>query len=195
MGITRRVASLEETSQEAKICAQFYSISLEELLVEHPWNFALKTAQLPETVSESPYGPHVYAYPERCLLIRRCFCSMRPDMDIWYKVQRGSYGGKIVIARDIRHDFTTGEGLPDVWADYTEHVTDPLEFSAPFAEALAWKLASKIAVALKGDSTALRDNIMQYYGDAFSRAVTLDANEGSHYECLPMWSEYIRVRR
>ena len=194
VGITRRIASLDEVSQEGKICKQFYEPSRDELLLEHPWNFAGMSNKLPELIDRSLFGLHVYGYPENCLHVRRVFCPIRPDLDIWYKVQRGENGGKVIAVRDFPHDnFRIPVG--HVWAEYTAKVTDPLEYPAPFAEALALKLSIKITLALKGDSTGLRDNLMQYYGDAFRRAVELDASEGSHYEHLPQWSEYIWCRR
>ena len=204
IGVSRRIASLTEQSQEARICNAFYAAARDELLTEHPWNFSRKISALPlstedvfdgleqleefkpvDAMGSFRVSPKLFAYryPEKCLNIVRLFSPLCPVFEGHYKTRRSAAGGKIIIA-----------ALPEAWCEYTYHVTDPLEFPPPFAEALSWKLATKICLSLKGDSTGLRDNIMQYFGDAFSRAVMLDANENMNREHPEKFSEYIWCR-
>lgn len=196
MGITRRINSLSDESQEARVCSQFYESARDELLAEHPWNFCKKTAMLLLKAEESPYGKYVYAYPTDCVTMRRIFQSF-VDADGRYVDSSGSWerpsDGKYTVQRG-RDGKVIVSDVPDAFADYTCKVTDPLEFPPMWTEALVWKLACKIAVPLKGDGESKRDGLIRYYSEARSRAIVHDANESMNLNPTEYFKEYITVR-
>ena len=65
-----KITSLTEDSQEARLMDGFFYPSLETLLQEHPWNFALKKASLALS-ADTPVYDYDYAYviPSDCLRI------------------------------------------------------------------------------------------------------------------------------
>lgn len=56
------ITSLDENSQEARLCKTIFTTSLQTLLEEHEWNFATKRAALARAVA-TPLYDYDYAYP------------------------------------------------------------------------------------------------------------------------------------
>ena len=54
------IASFDEATVEAKVCAQLYEPTLESLLASYPWRFALEKAELARLVA-SPMADYQYA--------------------------------------------------------------------------------------------------------------------------------------
>ena len=167
MGIGRVISKLTDATEEARACKRFYEHARDELLQEYPWNWAAGVGELAETTETSAFGSHVYAVPANALRVRNVFSPGAPKVRPNWHIRRGLNGGRIIIT-----------DITPAWAEVTVRVTDPNEFPPTFADALAWLLAAKLTLSLKGDGEARRQDIMQYYLMAKNKAVMADANEG-----------------
>ena len=167
MGIGRVISKLTDATEEARACRRWYEPARDELLQEYPWNWAASVSELAETTETSAFGAHVYAVPANALRIRNVFSPSAPKVRPNWHIRRGLNGGRIVIT-----------DITPAWAEYTCRVTDPMEFPPTWADALAWLLAAKLTLSLKGDGEARRQDIMQYYMMSKQKAVMVDANEG-----------------
>lgn len=138
------IGSLSETTQEARTCNLFYSITLDNYLTEHDWSFASKNIELvvidplPDGYEQYKYG---YEYPADCLKAR----SVRDSESVWtypFIIQdyviAGPSNDKLILT-DIQ----------DAFLNYTVALTDPDLFSAPFLNALSKKLAFEISWPLQ----------------------------------------------
>ena len=64
------IASFDEATAEANICAQLYEPTLESLLAAYPWRFALTKTELPQ-LTTTPVADYQYAYqlPNDCVRV------------------------------------------------------------------------------------------------------------------------------
>ena len=64
------ISSFEETTAEAKVCAQLYEPTLESLLALYPWRFALVKTELGQLV-QAPTADYKFAYqlPNDCIRV------------------------------------------------------------------------------------------------------------------------------
>lgn len=167
MGIGRVIAKLTDATEEARACKRWYEPARDELLQEYPWSWATVDAQLAERSEASPYAQHVYVYPAAALRVRRVYAPDAPAVTVKWQVGRSPNGGRVIVT----------DAAP-AWAEYVYRVTDPTEFPPTFADALAWLLASKLMLPLKGDGESRRQDVMQYYSLSRQKAIMADANEG-----------------
>ena len=184
------IASIAEASTEAAACSLHLDTCRERLLAESPWPFATSYATL-ALVSEDPNEDWGYAYrvPVDCITVRRVF----PAFD-----SAGVGGdGRAMVGRTvftIGHD-TAGRlllcDLEGAGLEYTARVTNPSFYPPSFVSALAWLLASEIAMPLARDSKVVM-MALQMYGMELGHAKSLAANERTP-DAVPD-VEAIRVR-
>lgn len=64
------IASFEEETAEAQVCAQLYEPTLESLLAAYPWRFALKKTTLARLI-DKPSADYQYAFqvPKDCVRV------------------------------------------------------------------------------------------------------------------------------
>lgn len=194
VGISRQIAAGDgtlsgsaDTSIEKAQCLLWYEICRDRCLEEYPWPFARKFATL--TLEDDGEGEawedewdNAYVYPSDCLKARRFVQDQgigfyRLDstegvwpwsqMDPWRFVVR-QHGGTAVILTDVAED--------DADLEYTVRVTDPTEFSYSFASALAYLLASEIAVPLSVD-TEKANRLLALYQMEGAKAAAIAFNE------------------
>ena len=67
-----RIASIEEESEEAIQCG-IYDHLRRKLLSEHRWGFAERYVKLALLNKEIPGWKYIYAYPAKCLVIRKIY--------------------------------------------------------------------------------------------------------------------------
>lgn len=126
----RSVTSLVEESKEARLCALRAEPVRDALLRAHPWNFAMKRAELP-ALAEGTGDASRFQLPADCLIVRRVEAA---EPDAW------SVEGRTLIA----------PVPPPAAVRYTARITDPTQWDALFAECFAAKLAAELAVAVTG---------------------------------------------
>ena len=62
------ITSFDETSREAKLCANLYETTRDELLQLYPWRFAVGQMQLPQLAAKPLFGfRHAYQLPSDLL--------------------------------------------------------------------------------------------------------------------------------
>lgn len=179
VGGTRMISSLLEASTEATLCSSVYGPALRSLLAEHPWSWCRCVEALPpDSEAKAPGFRYAYGFPAACLYLHRVFNE---------ETENGAFrqftmGGKRMICTDLYQAYAEYTKLP------AEDVFPPL-----FAEALAWRIAMELSVALSGGNINKREHLANFYREAVGHAAAADANE-----CMEVpreWGgEYLRAR-
>lgn len=153
-----RITALDEQSKAAILCNERYPHIRDEVLEDHPWNFALVRASLSQ-LTDAPLFGYDYAYqkPADCLRI------WKTDIDdVDYRIE----GDQVLTDEDTFNCI------------YIKQETNPAKFSRAFAEAVAFRLAAELAYAI-AQSSALQDTMMRMYEQRLRMAKSSDAQEGS----------------
>lgn len=154
----RLISDLGEDSVEANLCNEQYDKVRKALMYEHPWNFAIKRAEIAADVTAPAYGyDYRFALPADYLRILEVECAE----DEW-AVESG-----YILAN-----------VAPLKLKYIRNVTLTGDFSASFDEVLACKLAADISYSLV-QSVTLRDQLYREYERKLSMARSFDAQEGS----------------
>ncbi|CAI3798669.1 hypothetical protein GLGCALEP_02144 [Pseudomonas sp. MM221] len=156
IGNGMRIDDLEENSQPARICKQFYESSRDFVLrADCDWGFATAFAQLAEVADNpNPEYPFAYAVPNDCMRVRRIVnpvfpqgvwpagmhCQMPELPRIQFRIINGS--SQRLISTNVS----------PATLEYTLKVESPEMFDPVFVSALAWYLASQVAGPLAKDA-------------------------------------------
>lgn len=156
IGNGMRIDDLEENSQPARICKQFYEICRDFVLrADCDWGFATAFAQLAEVADNpNPEYPFAYAVPNDCMRVRRIVnpvfpqgvwpagmhCQMPELPRIQFRIINGS--SQRLISTNVS----------PATLEYTLKVESPEMFDPVFVSALAWYLASQVAGPLAKDA-------------------------------------------
>ncbi len=222
-GSTQSITSLNpsDTSVEADQCRIWYPALRDASLADFPYPWAesyLNLAQVagPEidgNVANAQWA-RTYRYPPDCLKIRRLVPTPVSGSDTIPQTTgpAGGYGygnepwkrpegQPYPISYSIGHDATGRLLETDFWGNgygltavYTAKVEDPTQFSADFADMLAWRLAIDLAFAL-GFSDQRRSNAQRMYEEVVrkQRATQFNESQGD-IPWLRRQSEVIRAR-
>ena len=159
----------EENTEEARQCRTHYENCRRLLLRSYPWGFARRKVQLALLDARFPGWRFVYRYPGKCLNIAYVYDEAQAYARIAQK-QRFETALMDAESRVVLTD------VEDAWAEYGYDVTDVDLFPPEFAEALAHKLASAMALALAG-SEALMQREYQLFQGMLEAAKSQDAQE------------------
>lgn len=153
-----RINSLSEQTKAANLCAERYPFVRDEVLREHPWNFAIKRAEFAQLVSTPAFGyQYEYQIPSDCLRIWQ-----PEEPEVVFSVE----GGKVL----------TDEG--SFKCRYIARVTNTALFDRSFAEALAFRLAADVGYSIT-QSTQLQQAMLAMYEMKLKIARSMDAQEGT----------------
>lgn len=157
VGSAQQIMNLTDNSREARSVNRAYDACRRQELRTHPWNFAIKRAQLSND-STAPAFDEEYAFtlPADCL---RVLIPKSVARD--WKVE----GRKIVASTALPLDLR-----------YIADITDPTVFDAAFCEVLA----ARIALAIVEDmtqSTAKQQQLGTVYKNFLAEARRADALE------------------
>lgn len=147
------IQSVDEQNDRARKCKQFYDVARLELLRKQDWGFAQEEVILNKLPKENYLErKFVYAYPTNALFIKKIYSkeSIRLRRNFEYRV--ATLDGQKVICSNER----------EPRAIITKDVQDTTLFDATFKEALAYLLASKVAMALTGDAEIYRLAVQQF---------------------------------
>jgi hypothetical protein len=176
LGSSLFITVLGEDTAQAIQCNLIYENVRDMTLEDFPWNFATRSAALTEQTTEThPFYDYVYAYPT-CFKVHRVFAegaekTSREEFAIFNQLIAGVSPAPNTEAKRIACD------IEDAYAEYTVPVTDPTMFSYAFVDALAWRIASQLAIPITGDPSKVGLLDAQYRA-ALSTAKAFDANEG-----------------
>lgn len=161
------ISSIDEQNDRARKCKQFYDSSRESLLRIHDWGFSQTDVLLVKLPTENYLNKrYVFLYPTDCLFLKKIYSATNPETEIKYSV--GYLNGQKVIVTD--------ELEPT--CSYTKNVEDTSLFDRLFKDALSYLLASKMAMALTGDTTLLNISLKQYEV-ALANATITNKDEGT----------------
>lgn len=161
-----RITALSDTTLGAELCNEEYEKCRDDLLISHPWNFAIADYELAQDATYTPGesgdadAGYLYRYAITSSVLRVILVNNSND-PIW-KVQ----GGYIY----------TDESECTIKA--IKQITDTTLFSKSFEEVLALKIAKNIAFRLS-QSLPLVQDLDRRYMQAFREARSFDGQEGS----------------
>lgn len=173
--------SLEDSSQAARACNALYSQTRDEVLRSHHWNFAI-SRQILSRLSDNPPFEWQYQY-------------QLPE-DFIRLVQLNGYGE----TEATRHYEISGTALltneGEAKIKYVRRATNTNTFDPLFVEALAVKLASKLALTLSGNRNLPGELLTEYERGTAPLARKVDAQE-DRKRSKPPWADsaFVRSRR
>lgn len=183
IGADATIESLSEASPTAKICNRWYDWSRIQTLEAYNWNFARKRKVLALLETE-PYDDWLYRYeyPSDCIRAREIVNPAGPSADVVpFSVVSTDDGQTTSILTDMDEASLT----------YTFDVTDPARFSTLFVDALAWRLASRIAFSLTGKADLMRLAMQSFQAHV---AAAAGANGSEGFERGPREASWVRGR-
>lgn len=162
-----KLVSLEAESSDKELyfARLVWDLSVEETLRDHWWGFATKHQALASVGDPPEDWAYRYAYPSDCIEARYIVKS-EAELPIAFEVALGDDEATRVLLTD-REAATLC---------YTARVTNTSAMSVPFVTALAWRIASNIALPLTGDPE-LQKWASQMYMAQLNRSAALDSNE------------------
>jgi hypothetical protein len=170
IGVSSLISSLSEASNEARACNVFYEQMRDYALRDYPWNFATKRVVLADAGTPPDNWGFKYTYPSDCLrtkhIITKGLRTPRNDQRIPFEI--GNEGGQRVIY--------TNQDEAELM--YTARVEDPTLFDPMFTSALAYLLASEIAMPLSVQPK-VADQARSAYNMVASSAAAASMNEGT----------------
>lgn len=164
-----RIDSLEDSSQEAKMCKTFYDHERRRLLKMYSWGFARKTDQLALRVNTIPGWDFIYGLPQDCISVLFVFNDMT--------VERREFNRQdFRIVTVTGSDKVIATNVENAWAEYIYNSKDTNAFSEEFVETFVHALAAKLALPLTSN-TELAQRNLQLAQAAMNMAALEDANE------------------
>jgi len=203
------IASLEGTNLESRSCNTVYQASVDALLESFEWPWATKRAVLPPLLQQAPGGwANSFLLPSDCLALRDVAPDAGAGEPLAYGVpvplvgysEAGGYPGREPQSATQRMPFqveATAAGAKVLLCDsanptvrYTARV-DASRFPPLFVQALAWHLASELALAL-AKKPDMHSRAISMFESAWGRATASSASEGQADR--PQQSPYITAR-
>jgi hypothetical protein len=180
------IASMAESSVEARECLLHYAACRDLLLRSHPWNFAQRQAALADLGTTVEGWAYQYQYPADALQIHHVRAGgYDSSAIIWANETLPSTLGTTVLYPPVPYSIgVTTDGLSrtilcdayQAYASYTAAVTITTLFDPLFSDALSYLLASRIVQRLSGNRSAKSDCV-QMYQATVQAAMVRDANE------------------
>jgi len=175
-----KIMSLDDESKEARFCVRFYEQTRDEVIAGHRWNFAIQRAEL-SRLAEAPVSEWEYHYqlPSDCLRVLQL-----NGFDEMENASRFVIEGRKLLTDDDR------AVIRYLWG-----VTDVTLYPPLFIEALAVRLASKLAHPLTGSRSMPQELHQEYLRVTGPKARRTDAFEGQP-KTKPAWvtSPLVRSR-
>ncbi len=155
-GAQQFITSLDDTTQEAALCNLHYEPCRDAVLGVLHWPFAKRyvaLALVEEGVAQdwSSEWAYVYRYPTDCTRVRRVLTGSRRDPNA-VPFELGSDATGRLIYCDSE----------DALIAYTHRVTDVTIYPDQFCEAVAWKMASRMALPLSARADLAQAAEKQY---------------------------------
>lgn len=156
----QRIVSLEDATKNAHLCEGFYDQAVDETLRAHPWNCAIYRKELAAEEETPAFGwAYRYALPSNPYCLR---VLQMQETDYEFVIE-----GRFLL---------TDEGTCKIV--YVKRIVDPNEFDALLVEAIAARLATKLAYPVT-QSVSLEDKMTKNFISILSEARSVDAQEGT----------------
>jgi len=155
----KRITSLDDEAEEARVLTDIYDRMLDEVLVAYPWNFALKRSALTRLATTPTYEyDYAYALPADCLRVVEAEDHAYEDFQV-----------------EDNKLLTDSESLN---VRYIARVTDPTKYSPLFIQAFTARLSAELAYPLTNDA-GLAKNKFDEFQLKVSQARSTNAQEGT----------------
>ena len=159
------IESMDEASEAARACNQYYDFVRRNVLRKYPWTFATRRVTLAQIDVTPPDYKFAYRYPSDALALRKMYnqnyCGL-PEKN-QYKILSDTEGKTIYTDIEAAN------------IEYTADIDDVSLFDDEFIEALGWKLAAEIAFMLTGHLEIAQN--VQAYNAYFTEAAADNAQE------------------
>ena len=135
------IERMDEDSENARICSQFYDACRRSELRNYPWTFATRRVKL-ALINSKPFDyTYAYRYPSDALYIRKLYNAEQgwSLKDVKHQII-GDVDGKIILTN-----------VELAGCEYTADVEEAATFDSEFCSALAWAIAMEIAVPITGN--------------------------------------------
>ena len=166
------IMSISEATKLARYCKRFYYTTRDEVLREHPWNFASHRATLTELDNPPEFEwAHAFQLPEDFVRLRR--------LNSWTEFEEFS---KWEIEADT---LLTDDEVAQI--KYTRKITNVALWDPLAVEALSLKLAAKLALPITGSSEIVKDLLLEYKTIVLPQAERIDAAENKDKR-KPAWA-------
>lgn len=175
------ILDLNGTEKAAQACKLFYQHALDETLRCHPWNFAIRRADLTADPIDPSFGwAKSYALPSDCLrVVDLNDLGQLTDPPRWQIEGRSIY-----CDQDEAH------------IRYISRADDPSQYDALFVAALACKLAALIAKKVTGSDSIAQAQLAEYESVYGPNGRFTDAKEGRPKPKAPwVTSDLVKSRR
>ena len=161
------ISALDDNTKQAQRLSLVWAAARDRLLAKHRWGFARKQVALAVVSGVEIDGwDYVYAMPSDCLDAREIYKSTVDLPPILFTQA-------LSTDRTTRYILTNEE---DAQLVYTARIETATLYPPPFAAALAWELADRIAMPLTADLN-LKDYANKQARIAFIEAANADANQ------------------
>lgn len=151
------ITSLEDGTKAANLCLRNWPLIRDQVLRDHPWNFAVKRDVLAPN-SETPAWGFTYKFSLPADSLR--LLEIRDLSTADYQVESGH-----ILANDDA-----------LYVRYTRKVTDPNEYDSLFIDVVAVRLAFELCEALTQSNTK-KSELWSEYDDSLTRAKRADGQE------------------
>lgn len=162
IGIDDAITDFAERSKPARLCRLFYDQTLDSVLRDHTWGFAIRVVAAAPAPGDPPPGwAFHYDYPVDCLQVlnvmpptgdRQASLYTRLYVDGVYPDYTNIYQTPAVRVEWERIYSPDGPVIvtdqDEAWIRYTMRVTDPNAWDALFIEAMGYALAAKLAMPM-----------------------------------------------
>ena len=148
------------TNKEERTCQVFYPVIRDELVAAHPWNFAMKRADISAQLADTPPFGFDFAYqlPTDCLRVWEM-----QGAEEWVVES-----GQLLTNQDV-----------EIFIRYIRVVEDTGSFPPAFVNCLATRLAAELAAKLSDDKPMRQALLEELYKVALPAAYRLNAIEGN----------------
>lgn len=179
----KAITSLDDDTKEGRACKVLYPLMRDEMLYVHPWNFAMRRADISAQLSDTPPFGYDYAYqlPPGCLRVWELYDQYASDSSsrVWYS--EGQLD-KTNVSPEDHWDVEGDELLTDreenIYIRYVAQVKETGYFNPAFVNCLATRLAAELAIKLAKSKTMRTELLAELEQVLLPEARRLNAIEG-----------------
>ncbi len=162
------ITALTDATKEGRACNVLYPLMRDLMTYSHPWNFAMKRADITASLTTDPAFPddwYAYTLPADCLRVWEFYGS-----DEEWIVENGASGLIFMTPQD-----------EEIYVRYIAKVTEAGRFNPAYVECLVKRLGAALATKLLGsDGVAIKNQLLSELETIYlPNARILNAMEGN----------------
>jgi hypothetical protein len=151
------ITSLDDGNKAANLCSRNWPLIRDQVLRDHPWNFATRRATLAPSSTVPDWGfTASFPLPSACLRVTEVLDLSTSD----YQIE-----GRAILA-----DATV------LYVRYVERITDPNVYDASFIDSAATRLAAEMCEALTQNNKK-KEMLFSEYDASLTGAKRVDGQE------------------